>query len=132
MLLHIFAFLCWASGVLGIAVLGIIEVEDDYYSHLALSLGLIIMGIIFLQIRASQYFGGAATVIAIILSFVTFVGMIDQIQDYVLYREYVRGNVLVLGILTILAIVLFLTGHRMHKMKLVISARLEKNQEDVH
>ncbi|KZY37835.1 hypothetical protein [Oleiphilus sp. HI0123] len=58
------------------------------------------------------------------------IGFVGQIEDYVVYREFGSQALAGHGVLGLIAIALFISGHRMHKMKLVIKARLRHNQRE--
>lgn len=130
MVLHIFSVLCIVFGSLGLVTQICLDAKDEYYTHIAMFVGLIVMGFAGVSMNSSQYRGGAATIIATIMTFLAFTGIVSQIESYIRYREYIGSAVIFYGVLVLMAIGLFLTGHRVHRMQLVINARLRPSTDE--
>ena len=130
MVLRIFSVLCVVLGSLGFVARVCLDAKDGYYTHVAISIGLVVMGFSGVSMNARQYRGGAATIIASIMTFIALTGIVNQMENYFRYREYIGSTVIFYGMLVLMAIGLFLTGHRVHRMQLVINARLRPSTDD--
>ena len=108
-------------GIIGIAswILGINKV-DQYYSHAAGSIGLVLLGMAGLTMDARQYQGGSPSIIAGIMAFLAITGIVSHLERYILYLEYDSSAVVVHGTLVIMSITLFIAGHKAHRMQHMI------------
>jgi Ca2+/Na+ antiporter len=60
MVIRIVSFLCLVIGALGLIRLAFVEEQDTYYSHIAMSLGFMVVGISMMTMAIREYRGGAA------------------------------------------------------------------------
>lgn len=127
MVMRIVSFLCLVIGALGLIRLAFVEEQDTYYSHIAMSLGFMVVGISMMTMAIREYRGGAATIIALIMSFLAFTSLVGQLDAYIRYREYEGSGSALVGTLVLMALALFVAGHRTHRMQRVIDARLKES-----
>ncbi|MFT5717690.1 MAG: putative membrane protein [Oleiphilaceae bacterium] len=123
MLLRIFSILFLIMGNLGFVFEPSSDGSDSFYTHIAISFGLVCLGVGGLTMSVRQYRGGAATVIGGLLSFFALTGIVQMIESYIYYQEY-NSSALTLNVaLIIMAVCLFLQGYKGHRMQLVLRAK---------
>jgi uncharacterized membrane protein YkgB len=127
MVIRIVSLLCIVIGTMGLISLVYVEDQDTYYAHIAMSLGFMVVGIGMMTMAIREYRGGAATIIAIIMSFFAFTSLVSQLEAYIRYREYEGSGSMLVGTLVLMALALFVAGHRTHRMQRVIDARLKES-----
>lgn len=127
MVIRIVSLLCIVIGTMGLISLVYVEDQDTCYAHIAMSLGFMVVGIGMMTMAIREYRGGAATIIALIMSFFAFTSLVSQLEAYNRYREYEGSGSMLVGTLVLMALALFVAGHRTHRMQRVIDARLKES-----